>query len=78
MRILKAILLILTAMLIVSSTFHLTSSLGFALILCPVFIAIIILAYERALMFPGIQLEFLIETQFFLAGIISLIWVLAT
>ena len=78
MRLLKIILLILTAILIVSSTFHLTSSLGFALILCPVFIAIIILAYERALMFPGIRLEFIIETQFFLAGIISLIWVLAT
>ena len=76
MRILKTILLILTATLIVSSAFHLTSSLGFALILCPVFIAIIILAYERALMFPGIRLEFLIETQFFLAGIISLVWVL--
>jgi (E)-4-hydroxy-3-methyl-but-2-enyl pyrophosphate reductase len=77
MRLLKIILLILIGTLIVSSTFHLTSSLGFALILCPVFIAIIILAYERALMFPGIRLEFLIETQFFLAGIISLIWVLA-
>jgi (E)-4-hydroxy-3-methyl-but-2-enyl pyrophosphate reductase len=78
MHILKAILLTLTATLIVSSSFHLTSSLGFALILCPVFIAIIILAYERALMFPGIRLEFLVETQFFLAGIISLLWVLAT
>lgn len=77
MRILKNILLILTAILIVSSTFQLTASLGFALILCPLFIAIIIFAYERALMFPGIRLEFLIETQFFLAGIISLIWVLA-
>ena len=78
MRLLKIILLILIGTLIVSSTFHLTSSLGFALILCPVFIAIIILIYERALMFPGIRLEFLIETQFFLAGIISLIWVLTT
>jgi 4-hydroxybenzoate polyprenyltransferase len=78
MRALKIILLILTATLIVASAFQLTSSLGFALILCPVFITIIILAYERALMFPGIRLEFLIETQFFLAGIISLAWVLTT
>lgn len=78
MRILKAILLILTAMLVVSSVLQLTSSLGFALILCPVFIAVIILAYERGRMFPGIRLEFLIETQFFLAGIISLMWVLTT
>jgi len=78
MRILKIILIILTVTLIVLSIFHLTLSLGFALILCPIFIAIIILAYERALMFPGIRLEFLIETQFVLAGIISFIWVLTT
>jgi (E)-4-hydroxy-3-methyl-but-2-enyl pyrophosphate reductase len=78
MRILKIILIILTATLIVLSIFHLTLSLGFALILYPIFIAIIILAYERALMFPGIRLEFLIETQFVLAGIISFIWVLTT
>ena len=77
MRILKSILFILTVTLIASSVLHLTSSLGFALILCPVLIAIIIFAYERALMFPGIRLEFLIETQFFLAGIITLAWVLA-
>ena len=76
MRLLKIILLILTTTPIVASTFQLTSSLGFALILCPAFITIIIFAYERALMFPGIRLEFLIESQFFLAGVISLIWVL--
>ena len=76
MRLLKIILLILATTPIVASAFQLTSSLGFALILCPAFITIIIFAYERALMFPGIRLEFLIETQFFLAGVISLIWVL--
>jgi 4-hydroxy-3-methylbut-2-enyl diphosphate reductase len=76
MRLLKIILLILATTPIVSSAFQLTSSLGFALILCPASIAIIIFVYERALMFPGIRLEFLIESQFFLAGVISLIWVL--
>jgi 4-hydroxy-3-methylbut-2-enyl diphosphate reductase len=54
----------------------LISSLGFVLILCPVFILLIILAYERALMFPGIRLEFLVETQFLLAGIITFAWIL--
>jgi 4-hydroxy-3-methylbut-2-enyl diphosphate reductase len=76
MRLLKIILLILATTPIVASAFQLTSSLGFALILCPASIAIIIFVYERALMFPGIRLEFLIESQFFLAGVISLIWVL--
>jgi 4-hydroxy-3-methylbut-2-enyl diphosphate reductase len=65
-------------MLAVSSFFQLTASLGFALIICPAFILIIVFAYERALMFPGIRLEFLVESQFLLAGIISFTWVLIT
>ncbi len=76
MRILKIILVVLTATLVISSAFQWISSLGFLLILCPVFILLIILAYERALMFPGIRLEFLFETQFLLAGIITFAWIL--
>lgn len=76
--ILKTILIVLIAMLAVSSFFQLTASLGFALIICPAFILIIVFAYERALMFPGIRLEFLVESQFLLAGIISFTWVLIT
>jgi 4-hydroxy-3-methylbut-2-enyl diphosphate reductase len=74
MRLLKILLIILTATLVISSAFQLTSSLGFFLILCPLLISIIISAYERALMFPGIRLEFLLETQFLLAGVISFGW----
>lgn len=76
MRMLKIILILLTATLVVSSIFQWTSSLGFALILCPIFISIIIFGYERGLMFPGIRLEFLLETQFLLAGVISFLWIL--
>ena len=78
MRLLRIILIILTAALVVLSALQLTSSLGFALIMCPAFIALIILAYERAQMFPGIRLEFLLETQFILAGLITFIWVVLT
>ena len=76
MRYLKIILIGLTVTLVLTSIFQLTSSLGFALTICPIFISIIILGYERSLMFPGIRLEFLIETQFFLAGVISFLWIL--
>jgi 4-hydroxy-3-methylbut-2-enyl diphosphate reductase len=75
MRLLKTLLMVLTAILVFSSAFHLTSSLGFFLIICPLLISIIIFAYERALMFPGIRLEFLLETQFLVAGVISFTWV---
>lgn len=76
MRILKIILIVLPATLVFSSAFQLTSSLGFFLIICPLLISIIIFTYERALMFPGIRLEFLLETQFLVAGIISFVWIL--
>jgi 4-hydroxy-3-methylbut-2-enyl diphosphate reductase len=75
-RLLKIMLILLTATLVASSAFQLTSSLGFFLIICPLLISIIIFAYERALMFPGIRLEFLLETQFLVAGIISFGWIL--
>ena len=75
MRLLKIMLMVLSAILVISSAFQLTSSLGFFLIICPLLISIIIFAYERALMFPGIRLEFLLETQFLAAGVISFGWV---
>lgn len=78
MQLLKIILVLLTASLAGLSALGLTSSLGFALILCPVFIALIIVAFERAQMFPGIRLEFLLETQFILAGLITFVWVMAS
>jgi 4-hydroxy-3-methylbut-2-enyl diphosphate reductase len=76
MHVLKIILIVLTATLVFSSAFQLTSSLGFFLIICPLLISIIIFSYERARMFPGIRLEFLLETQFLVAGIISFAWIL--
>ncbi len=76
MHVLKIILIVLTATLVFSSAFQLTSSLGFFLIMCPLLISIIIFSYERARMFPGIRLEFLLETQFLVAGIISFAWIL--
>jgi 4-hydroxy-3-methylbut-2-enyl diphosphate reductase len=77
MQLLKLILILLTAGLAGLSALGMTSGLGFALMLCPVFIALIILAYERAQMFPGIRLEFLLETQFILAGMITFLWIMA-
>jgi 4-hydroxy-3-methylbut-2-enyl diphosphate reductase len=78
MRLLKIILIGLTAFLVFSSALQLTSSLGFFLVICPLLISIIIFTHERALMFPGLRLEFLLETQFLVAGIISFAWVWLT
>lgn len=42
--------------------------------LCPLFTLAVLLAHENSLVPPGIKLEFLVETGFVLAGIITLLW----
>ena len=74
LRLLKMILGINLGILILSSAFHLISSLGFALAICPVFIFIVLSAHERGYMLPGIRLEFLVESNFVMAGLIAFIW----
>ncbi|MFO7555391.1 MAG: 4-hydroxy-3-methylbut-2-enyl diphosphate reductase [Desulfobacterales bacterium] len=71
---LKTILALNFSMLLISSALHIISSLGFALAICPVFVFIILSAHERGYMLPGIRLEFLVESNFVLAGVITLIW----
>jgi (E)-4-hydroxy-3-methyl-but-2-enyl pyrophosphate reductase len=71
---LKILLTVILVTLLLSSAFQLISTLGFLLVLCPVFIFVILSAYERGYMLPGIRLEFLVETNFVLAGIITIIW----
>jgi len=73
-RLLKIMLTLIFATLLLSSAFQLISTLGFLLTLCPVFIFVILSAYERGYMLPGIRLEFLVESHFILAGIITIIW----
>jgi 4-hydroxy-3-methylbut-2-enyl diphosphate reductase len=74
LRLLKSILLINLGILLLSSIFHLFSNLGFALAICPIFVFIVLSAHERGYMLPGIRLEFLVETNFVLAGVVTLIW----
>lgn len=71
---LKTILALNFSLLLISSALHIISSLGFALAICPVFVFIILSAHERSYMLPGIRLEFLVESNFVLAGVITLIW----
>jgi (E)-4-hydroxy-3-methyl-but-2-enyl pyrophosphate reductase len=71
---LKAILAINFGILFISSAFQLISSLGFALLVCPTFVFIILSAHERGYMLPGIRLEFLVESNFVIAGVMTLVW----
>ena len=73
-NLIKSILLVIFAILFLSSAFHIITNLSLILAFCPIFMFMILSAHERGYMAPGIQLEFLIETNFILAGIITFLW----
>jgi len=75
LRLLKGMLIIIIVLLVLSSAFHIISSLGFILAICPISMFLLFSAYERGYMLPGIRLEFLVETHFIFAGIITLLWI---
>ena len=74
MRILKNMLIALVAALILLSSFHFISYLGFVLIGCPIFFLLLLSAYERGILLPSIKLEFLVESNFILAGVVAFLW----
>ena len=74
LRLLKLILIINLGILLLSSAFHQISSLGFAITFCPIFLFVALSAHERSYILPGFRLEFLVETHFVLAGVITFVW----
>jgi 4-hydroxy-3-methylbut-2-enyl diphosphate reductase len=74
MRLLKNMLIVLIASLILLSSFPFISYLGLVLISCPIFFLLLLSAYERGVLLPSIKLEFLVETNFILAGVAAFLW----
>lgn len=74
MYLLKTVQIASISFLLLSAVFGLISSLGFALLVCPVLLFFVLMAYERGYVLPGIRLEFLVETHFLLAGVAALVW----
>jgi 4-hydroxy-3-methylbut-2-enyl diphosphate reductase len=74
LRLLKIMLLILIAALLLLSAFHLISYLGFVLVASPITLLLLLSAYEKGVVLPSVKLEFLIETNFVLAGAIAFLW----
>ncbi len=74
LRLLKMVLLILLTALPAAALIGFLPVLAYGLCVCPLFIAAVLLVYERRLMIPGIRLEFLLETNFIVAGLVTLIW----
>jgi (E)-4-hydroxy-3-methyl-but-2-enyl pyrophosphate reductase len=73
-RLLKSVLACSVGILLISTLFHIVSPLGYGLIGPSVLLYIVLAAYSRGRVLPGIGLEFLIESHLFLAGLITLFW----
>ena len=74
MRLLKILLLFLTAMILILSISGVFSPLGYGLAICPVIMLLVMLANEKEVMLPGIKMEFIIESTMILSGAITLLW----
>lgn len=74
MRMLKVLIGLNLAVLIFSSFYDIFANLGFALTVCPLFMLAVLLSHENNMIPPGIKLEFLVETNFILAGITTFLW----
>ncbi len=71
MRLLKTILVAVIIVLAVCMAIGWINLFGIALAFCPVFLLTILYVYEKGHLLPGIRLEFFVETNFLLAGIIA-------
>jgi (E)-4-hydroxy-3-methyl-but-2-enyl pyrophosphate reductase len=72
---LKLNLLGMFLLLLVLTAFGWVTPLGYLLLGVPATMTIVVLAHERGWMLPGAGLEFLMESHFILAGLLSLLWV---
>jgi 4-hydroxy-3-methylbut-2-enyl diphosphate reductase len=74
MKLIKTILIFLAILMMGSGMLHLVSGLGCALTLYPLYLTAIIFIHEQEYMLPGFKLEFLVETNFIVAGLMTLGW----
>jgi 4-hydroxybenzoate polyprenyltransferase len=73
-RMLKTVLGLLAVLIIASSLTGIIPSLGIGLSICPGAMLALISMHENGFMLPGIRLEFLVESHFFLAGMVTLLY----
>jgi 4-hydroxy-3-methylbut-2-enyl diphosphate reductase len=76
LRLLKAMLAGLVAGMPLLAAFDWVPGFGLLMAICPAAMYLILLAYERGGILAGVRLEFLVETQMVLAGVLALLWTL--
>ena len=75
-RILKQLLVIFLASFLVAPRLHLATTLAYAMILPVLYMAAVLMAFERNWVVPGFRFEFIVETLFVFTAVISGLWVL--
>jgi 4-hydroxy-3-methylbut-2-enyl diphosphate reductase len=73
-RLLKMVLGLWAVLIVIVSLSGVLPSLGLGLFLCPIAMLVLIGMHENGFMLPGIRLEFLVESHFFIAGMVTLIY----
>ncbi len=76
MLILKCALAILTAAGILASWLQLTTTLGYALSVCPIIFIILLILHEKGNVIPSFRLEFLVESNFIISAMVTGIWMM--
>jgi 4-hydroxy-3-methylbut-2-enyl diphosphate reductase len=72
MRLLKGMLMLLTVVMVLAALGGAVRPLRFLPALCPLVILALLAAYDRGEMLPGMRLEFMMESQFVLVGVLVL------
>lgn len=71
---LKGVILLAALILLVAFILGLVNPFSYALIFCLLTITLCLLVYEKRWLYPGTRMEYLVEGNFYLAGLLGLIW----
>lgn len=74
LNLLKGIIILSALFLLLFSIFSLVGPFSYLLLLCFLSLILCILAYEKRWLYPGTRLEYMVEGNLFLAGLLGFIW----
>jgi len=74
LRLLKGIIALTTLIVLAAAFFNLVGPFSFLLLVCFLSLTFCLFIYEKRWLYPGTRLEYLVEGNLFLSGLLGLIW----
>jgi len=71
---LKGVILLAALILLIAFILDLVNPFSYALIFCLLTMTLCLLVYEKRWLYPGTRMEYYVEGNFYLAGLLGLIW----